>query len=1051
MSSEQLADGVNPLDAELAATWDVLKGYSGRDTDLGIARRFGGASGAYSLRDIGAMNGRVAKVRRDVDGQGSDPEEDFSANQVSSGALEDWVNGKLEYTLPADVATAAAAYSLRKVKASYGIPTTVINGADGFPTTITSSEQTITGTSFTVNSFTDNSPDSSEATAVNGVYRVSATKGSAASFASSIRIKGLEDGKQYTVKGEFRMVEDTTSGGDSIAQVDISDNTAGTDEDTITTTSTTFVPFFIDAGYNSGGSNNFIDFTVATVGSETGTITAEFRNVQIIENNNSAVRIRRSSDDEEIVVGFDSDNKVSVSSPITATPSGSTTATDLNGFLNKTLSDRFSTVDYPSGIGSDFRKWSALTATSNSFVATTGTFADNTARYNYVLPETLTAAESASTTFRFSGTVDYTASGGTGFNIKQGSNATASSTHDFANLTSTGVGTISSDTFKFSNGDSGDFSFEFTGNGTNDFRSIVFLQSIVSSGSTSISLTNLKFEIIKHGATVHTWYDQAGSNNAVQETTANQPQIASSGTLLVDAKGNPTLDFPNASTSDTHRLETNFVGTNINSLSAYCVCKSDNTNTLGTAAFSQPFTQGTYSSNERFFIAIDKDEANWHLGYGTGLTDLGTPITTNQTLFSINAGTNVTSNINAVQRSTASSQDNALTRSLSFIGGHTSTDAPWDGTISELIYYNSDQTDNRFKIESNINNYYGLYNDANEVTGAFTASGENSFTANGTDGFTIESATADAFAGIELNEKVPNNDVIYISFNADLSVSGTASPTVALRKTSISGTVSSDSPSSGQPAVTQGFNYFGLVCSDADAKFITFLEDANSVSYTISDFRVSRIARNGFVETWYDQSDSGNDATQATAPDQPLIVHNGGQVKNSKGKPALDFVAVADHFDVPILIDNINTASTFVVFERDVNSGNGAIAGQLGSSSSTSRFYTPLFTSSSMYWGYGNSSTKINMGTYDANRTYLASFVTGDTNAEAFLDNVSKGTTAVQSAAIDATNGAIGRHTRSSSAFPLDGQLSEVIYYKTKLQDDVADLNTDINNYYNIY
>ena len=65
MSSEQLADGVNPLDAELAATWDILKGYSGRDTDLGIARRFGGAAAAYSLRDIGAMNGRVVKVRRD--------------------------------------------------------------------------------------------------------------------------------------------------------------------------------------------------------------------------------------------------------------------------------------------------------------------------------------------------------------------------------------------------------------------------------------------------------------------------------------------------------------------------------------------------------------------------------------------------------------------------------------------------------------------------------------------------------------------------------------------------------------------------------------------------------------------------------------------------------------------------------------------------------------------------------------------------------------------------------------------------------------------------
>ena len=87
MSSEQLADGVNPLDAELAATWDVLKGYSGRDTDLGIGRRFGGATMAFSLRDVGAMNGRVVRVRRDSD----DTEEDFSANQVASGALETFV------------------------------------------------------------------------------------------------------------------------------------------------------------------------------------------------------------------------------------------------------------------------------------------------------------------------------------------------------------------------------------------------------------------------------------------------------------------------------------------------------------------------------------------------------------------------------------------------------------------------------------------------------------------------------------------------------------------------------------------------------------------------------------------------------------------------------------------------------------------------------------------------------------------------------------------------------------------------------------------------
>ena len=50
------------------------------------------------------------------------------------------------------------------------------------------------------------------------------------------------------------------------------------------------------------------------------------------------------------------------------------------------------------------------------------------------------------------------------------------------------------------------------------------------------SYTISNFEIVSHTyqAFVHTWYDQAGSNNAVQSTAANQPKIASSGALLTD-------------------------------------------------------------------------------------------------------------------------------------------------------------------------------------------------------------------------------------------------------------------------------------------------------------------------------------------------------------------------------------------------------------------------------------------------------------------------------------------------------------------------------------
>jgi len=87
MSSEKLASASSQQKGNLGGGWNILTGSSGEYTDLGIARRFGGAAAAYSLRDIGAMNGPVVRVRRDND----DAEDNFTANQVVSGALESFV------------------------------------------------------------------------------------------------------------------------------------------------------------------------------------------------------------------------------------------------------------------------------------------------------------------------------------------------------------------------------------------------------------------------------------------------------------------------------------------------------------------------------------------------------------------------------------------------------------------------------------------------------------------------------------------------------------------------------------------------------------------------------------------------------------------------------------------------------------------------------------------------------------------------------------------------------------------------------------------------
>jgi len=92
MSSELLGSAQNVLKGNLGGAWDITNGYQDAYTDLGIARRFGGASAAYSLRDIGAMNGPVVDIRRDTGGgAGDDDVEPFSALQLLSGAAEEFV------------------------------------------------------------------------------------------------------------------------------------------------------------------------------------------------------------------------------------------------------------------------------------------------------------------------------------------------------------------------------------------------------------------------------------------------------------------------------------------------------------------------------------------------------------------------------------------------------------------------------------------------------------------------------------------------------------------------------------------------------------------------------------------------------------------------------------------------------------------------------------------------------------------------------------------------------------------------------------------------
>jgi hypothetical protein len=90
MSSEHPGAAQNQQKGNLGGAWDILSGSQGEYTDLGVARRFGGSAAAYSLRDVGAMNGRVVKVRREQD---TTPV-DFSAGAIASGGVEQFAIGQ---------------------------------------------------------------------------------------------------------------------------------------------------------------------------------------------------------------------------------------------------------------------------------------------------------------------------------------------------------------------------------------------------------------------------------------------------------------------------------------------------------------------------------------------------------------------------------------------------------------------------------------------------------------------------------------------------------------------------------------------------------------------------------------------------------------------------------------------------------------------------------------------------------------------------------------------------------------------------------------------
>ena len=204
---------------------------------------------------------------------------------------------------------------------------------------------------------------------------------------------------------------------------------------------------------------------------------------------------------------------------------------------------------------------------------------------------------------------------------------------------------------------------------------------------------------------VTTWYDQSGNgNDATQSTAASQPKIVDAG-VLVTAFGKPAV---RSDTVPFLLLDSEFSvgGANDYLISIACVA-DDLTATPRNAILSRsgnPFGGLIgFRGGALPFQFINTDD-------GVAVIDGGFQFnTTNTELLATyeKVGTTYNGYING----SLDSVNTNSTLSVNSINRITPDNSPlsFQGELSEIIIYPSDQSSNREAIEQNINNHYGIY------------------------------------------------------------------------------------------------------------------------------------------------------------------------------------------------------------------------------------------------------------------------------------------------------------------------------------------------------
>ena len=680
------------------------------DLATGPLVNFGGASAAYSLRDLNGRNPRVVRVRRASDNS----ERDFYEDGVNSGELVNWVNAQI--VPPLDVRElvdgertgalipAAAAYSLRNLSTSYTGNVvdvrrssddtedsfTAAEVADGTLTTWVNTDVNLYTSDFSVDADGLTSSNGTLAGNIDGIDGVDDTlrfalSGGDTSHTVNVSVAG--SGLSYTLSFDYYIPSANTALDGIDVKVASSSYTSGilNVTDTWTTVNLTLTPDAtgtlrfrtLDGGSatpDGDGDVVYIKNIVFTQTTADGFVTQWYDQSG---NGNHANQANAASQPKIVDAGSlvrDSKNNPAI---------------DFDGIDDK--------MDLTSSLAAEG---------AYSFIA----------YHEFTAPTMIIKGNLNVPRIRPTSNVNY-----------QVGSYSPQVNQDFSVASTLGLVSVLKDASHnarvYANGTEsssgqknvGSGSFPFTTLGTNinsgagdgKIVELIYYTSDQSANRTAFEAnigetygidlpSGVDTGYDEVDGFVETWYDQSGNgNDAVQETASNQPKIVDAGVLVSGG-----LDFDGVDDD----LDLPQVITSIDSASSFVVAKSDTTSSTRTS-----LSLSRNAPNAARFYTTIMVGGSFYFGYGSSTTavSLGAANTDRHLFAGIADASTAEGFIDGVSGGSIASSSGYSPQN----GGIGSVNATtfWSGQIQEIIIYDSDQSANRAAIETNINNQYDIY------------------------------------------------------------------------------------------------------------------------------------------------------------------------------------------------------------------------------------------------------------------------------------------------------------------------------------------------------